>query len=504
MSPANPGPAEPGTTGAADVSRPSDSPSAGSAVRARIRTPTSVITSGAELLAASLELQGVTATRVDWTPPVAGTEDALTAVMLDPRRDAANAEAVRRMTSAHAALVDIRPASEVLDLQPGQFLHAGPPISWDRASGPLRGALVGAALLEGLAHSPDDAERLLAGGSFEWEPCHHRGAVGPMAGVVSPSMWMLELYDDVNDRTSWCSLNEGLGKVLRYGAYSPEVLDRLRWMGDVLGPALHTATRARGHIDVLALIAQMIQMGDEGHNRNRAGTLMLLREWLPDLITSALDPADVAEVVRFVSGNDHFFLNLVMPACKLMTAAASGIASSTVVTTMARNGTDFGIQVSATGDEWFTGPAQVADGLYLGSYGPDDANPDIGDSAIAETAGIGGFAMATAPAIVRFVGGSVADALDTTRRMYDLCVGENPAWAIPIMDFRGTPTGIDATTVLRTSRLPQINTGMAGRVAGTGQVGAGLVTPPMECFTAAIHALAALATHTGPDNPPVP
>ncbi|MDQ3094783.1 MAG: DUF1116 domain-containing protein, partial [Actinomycetota bacterium] len=206
---------------------------------------------------------------------------------------------------------------------------------------------------------------------------------------------------------------------------------------------------------------------------------------------SGLPTGDIADVVAFVSGNDHFFLNLVMPACKLMTVAASGIPGSTVVTTMARNGTDFGIQVSGLGDEWFTGPAQVADGLYLGDYGPDDANPDIGDSAITETAGIGGFAMATAPAIVRLVGGSVSDALATTRRMYDLCVGENPRWALPIMDFRGTPTGIDVTSVLRTGHLPQINTGMAGRVAGVGQVGAGLVSPPMECFESAIVALAA-------------
>ncbi len=383
----------------------------------------------------------------------------------------------------------------MLGLEKGHFLHAGPPITWERASGPLRGALVGAVIFEGLAGTPEEAESLLASGSLTWEPCHARGAVGPMAGVVSPSMWMFELHDEGADRKSWCSLNEGLGKVLRYGAYSPEVIERLRWMADVLGPALQTATRARGPVDVLAIVAQMIQMGDEGHNRNRAGTLMLLKELLPDLITAGLDTADLAEVVRFVSGNDHFFLNLVMPACKLVTVSASGIPGSTVVTTMARNGTDFGIQVSATGDAWFTGPAHVPEGLYLGSYGPDDANPDIGDSAITETAGIGGFAMATAPAIVRFVGGSVSDALATTRRMYDLCVGENPAWAIPIMDFRGTPTGIDVTSVVRTGQLPQINTGMAGRVAGTGQVGAGLVTPPMECFTAAIEALGAAARH---------
>ena len=267
--------------------------------------------------------------------------------------------------------------------------------------------------------------------------------------------------------------------MLRYGAYSPDVIDRLRWMTDVLGPALQIATRARGPIDIKAIIAQMIQMGDEGHNRNRAGTLMLLKEWLPDLITSGLPTSDVAEVVRFVSGNDHFFLNLVMPACKLVTVLRRWHPR------LDRRHDD-GAQrdrlrhpgLAAPDDTWYTGPAQIADGLYLGSYGPDDANPDIGDSAITETAGIGGFAMATAPAIVRFVGGSVPDALATTRRMYDLCVGENPAWAIPIMDFRGTPTGIDVTAVLRSGQLPQINTGMAGRVAGVGQVGAGLVTPP--------------------------
>lgn len=463
-----------------------------------------VVTVGAALLSHALEEQGVATVPVDWRPPEPGSEAALTTVMLDPRSATANQQAVAGMLAAHAALVDVRSAADVLGLEPGQFLHAGPPIEWERASGPLRGALIGATLFEGLATSAEDAERLLASGALGWEPCHARGAVGPMAGVVSPSMWMVELYDDVHDRRSWCSLNEGLGKVLRYGAYSAEVIDRLRWMTDVLGPALQTATRRHGPIDIAAIIAQMIQMGDEGHNRNRAGTLMLLKEWLPDLLGCGLDGGGLAEVVRFIAGNDHFFLNLTMPACKLVTAAASDVPGSTVVTVMARNGTDFGIQVSGTGDQWYVGPAQLADGLYLGGFGPDDANPDIGDSAITETAGIGGFAMATAPAIVRFVGGSVPDALNTTARMYDICVGENPAWAIPILEFRGTPTGIDVTSVLRTGQLPQINTGMAGREAGVGQVGAGLVTPPMECFTAAIDGLAAAVPPPAPPTPPAP
>jgi len=456
-----------------------------------LTTPTAVVTAGASLLADALDVQGVTTLRVDWAPPVDDTGAAVTAVMGDLRRRAGNALALERMLAAEAALVDVRPAAEALGLERGQFLHAGPPVTWERASGPMRGALVGAVLLEGLADTPEAAERLLASGDgVTWEPCHHRGAVGPMAGVVSPSMWMFELRDEVHGTTSWCSLNEGLGKVLRYGAYGAEVIERLRWMNAVLGPLLQHAVRAGGPVDVKAIVAQMVQMGDEGHNRNRAGTLMFLREVLPAMIDSGRPTKDVAEAVRFVSGNDHFFLNLGMPACKLQTAAARDIPGSTVVTVMARNGTDFGIQTAGTGDTWFTAPANTPEGLYLGSYGPDDANPDIGDSAITETAGIGGLAMATAPAIVRFVGGSVPDALATTQRMYDITVGENPAFAIPILEFRGAPTGIDVTSVVRSGVLPQINTGMAGRVAGTGQVGAGLVTPPMACFTQAVRALA--------------
>jgi Protein of unknown function (DUF1116) len=320
--------------------------------------------------------------------------------------------------------------------------------------------------------------------------------------VISPSMWLFELADDATGARAWCSLNEGLGRVLRYGAYGPEVIERLRWMADVLGPVLAAVVRATGPIDITAIIGQMIQMGDEGHNRNRAGTLMFLREILPALIASDRPASDIAEVAGFVAGNDHFFLNLVMPAGKLVGDAAAGIAGSTVVTAMCRNGTDFGIRVSGTGDRWFTGPARYPQGLFLPGFGEEDANPDIGDSAIAETMGIGGMVMAAAPAIVRFVGGSVADALATTSRMYEITEAENPAFAVPILEFRGAPTGIDVTRVLRTGILPQINTGMAGRVAGTGQVGAGLVTPPMDCFTAAIQGLAELVPHPLPAAPP--
>jgi len=464
-----------------------------------------VVTVGADMFADAVAGQAVAVERVDWRPPMPGTEADLAAVAVDPRRPGANRQAVEAMLGVTAHLVDVAPASELLGLEPGQFLHAGPPIAWDRASGPLRGALMGGAALEGLVDDPEDAVALFESGSnVSLEPCHHRSTVGPMAGVVTPSMWLWVLEDRATGKRTYCSLNEGLGKVLRYGAYGPEVLTRLRWMGDVLGPLLQSATRAvvaeTGPVDVTGILTQMLQMGDEAHNRNRAGTLMLLRDLAPAMVNSTVvdadsgfDGKDVAASLRFIGGNDHFFLNLAMPACKLALDAGRDVPGSTMVVAMARNGTDFGIQVSGTGDEWFTGPAQVAEGLFLGDFGPDDANADIGDSAITETAGIGGFAMATAPAIVRLVGGSVSDALDTTRRMHEITLAENPRWSVPVLEFQGTPTGIDVSRVCRTGILPQINTGMAGRVAGVGQVGAGLVTPPAEIFPKALAALASLA-----------
>ncbi|MFD1537798.1 DUF1116 domain-containing protein [Nonomuraea guangzhouensis] len=450
--------------------------------------PPHVITVGAGLLQESLDAQAVPTTAVAWRPPLPGTADALARVLADPRLPAANERAVGRLTSARPQLVGVRRASEVLGLPDLMFLHAGPPIDWERASGPMRGALIGAMLLEEYARDVPSAEQLLASGQVRLEPCHRHATVGPMAGVVSPSMWMLEVLDTEHGGTAYCSLNEGLGKVLRYGAYGPEVLERLHWMDRVLGPVLSAAIELSGPIDLRALIAQALQMGDELHNRNRAATSLLLRELAPWVVEAAAGSA--AEVLRFVNGNDHFFLNAAMAAGKVSTDAARNVPGSSMVVAMARNGTDFGVQVSGLGDRWFTGPAGVPDGLYLGAYGPADANPDIGDSTITETSGLGGFAMAASPAIVRFVGGEVADAVAATRSMYEITLAEHPAYQIPGLGFRGTPVGIDLTLVARTGVLPVVNTGIAGRVAGTGQVGAGLVKPPVEAFTSALMALA--------------
>ncbi|TQS25121.1 DUF1116 domain-containing protein [Microbispora sp. KK1-11] len=447
-----------------------------------------VITVGAQVLGEALDRQAVPRREVDWRPPLPGASAALARVLADPRRESANATAVGRMLSARPMLTGVRPAREVLGLGAGEFFHAGPPITWERASGPMRGALVGAMLFEGLAATPEEAEdRLASGAGITLDSCHHHRTVGPMAGVVGPSMWMLEVADAEHGGTAYCSLNEGLGKVLRYGAYGPEVIERLRWMGEVLGPVLAAALERCGPLDLRTLIAQALQMGDELHNRNRAATSLLVREIAPAIVEAA--PHHAAEVLRFINGNDHFFLNAGMAAAKVSADAARGVPGSSLVVAMARNGTDFGIQVSGLGDRWFTGPAGVPDGLYLGGYGPDDANPDIGDSTITETAGLGGFAMAAAPAIVRFVGGEVADAVAATTSMYEITMAEHPAYQIPGLGFRGTPAGIDVALVARTGLLPVVNTGIAGRIAGTGQVGAGLVSPPAEAFTAALDAL---------------
>ncbi len=452
-----------------------------------------VATAGADMLADSIEQQGSAVSRADWQPPVPGAATSLATLAADGRMADANATAIGRMLAVRPQFVDVTVARDVFaDMTDRTFFHAGPPLTWDRASGPMRGAIIGAMLYEGLAEDPDDAAAKAAGGEIELSPCHHHGAVGPMAGVTSPSMPVAVVADAAGDGVSYSTLNEGLGKVLRYGAFGPEVIERLRWMDRVLGPVLGAVLRHRGPVDLQSLIAQALQMGDDGHNRNRAVTSLFLREIGGSLVDGAEAPPDQrSEVFEFINGNDHFMLNLVMAAGKLGSDAAAGVPASSLVTVMARNGTDFGIRLSGTGEQWFIAPAPPVDGLYLGSFTEEDASPDIGDSTITETVGLGGFAMAAAPAIVGFVGGTAAGAVRRTQAMYEISMAEHPAYQIPMLEFRGTPTGIDAARVVRTGVLPQINTGVAGKVPGTGMVGAGLVEAPIECFVDGINALAA-------------
>lgn len=428
--------------------------------------------------------------------------------------DQANQEAVKRMMLSRPVWVDVGRARDVIPgMKDNLFLHAGPPIGWDRMSGPLKGAIIGGLIYEGKAKNADEAEKAAASGEIEFAPCHHYNAVGPMAGVTTPSQMVFIIEDQEWGGFTYSNMNEGYGKVLRYGAYDEGVLNRLRWLDEVYAPVIKEAVHLAGGVDIKSIIAQALHMGDDGHNRNRATTSLFIRTIAPFIAETQwgkrteydaprLDLSNVsayfskqkasvaAEVLAFMHSNDLTSLNAIMASCKTMALAAHGIENSTVVTTMARNGTDFGIRVSSTGDKWFTAPANVPDGLYFSGFKASDANPDIGDSVITETAGIGGFAMAAAPAIVNFIGGKPGDAFEATNEMYEITVAENNNFNIPAMDFKGTPTGIDVRKVVEKNILPRINTGIAHKEPGIGQVGAGIVKPPMEIFIAAIKELA--------------
>lgn len=404
----------------------------------------------------------------------------------------ANTTAVSRMMEARPILKAVAAARDVIPgMKDNLFLHAGPPIEWGRMSGPLRGAIIGAMLFEGIAASEAEANSMVERGEVEFDSCHHHGAVGPMAGVTSASMKVYVVENAEHGNKSFSNLNEGYGKVLRYGAYNDDVLKKLHWMNDVLGVALADALAASSGIDMRALMSEALHMGDEGHNRNKAGSLLYLKLISPLIAKTMKDGAAMSDVLQFIGDNALSVLNPVMATCKAMTDAAHGVEGSTIVTTMARNGTDFGIRVSGLGErQWFTAPAEIPVGLFFSGFSQADANPDIGDSAITETAGIGGFAMATAPAIVTFVGGTPKDAMNATLEMYEITFAESKYFTMPSLDFRGTPTGIDLRKVVELGITPRINTGIAHKNAGVGQVGAGLVRPPLKIFEDALLAFA--------------
>lgn len=411
----------------------------------------------------------------------------------------ANTEATERMMEARPVLVGLGKARDVIpDMRDNLLLHAGPPITWERASGPMQGAITGALIFEGKAKNEAEAQGLVESGEVELEPCHHHGAAGPMAGLIAPSMSVYIIENKTHGSTgltaggnrAFSGLNEGYGKVLRYGAYSEEVLAKLRWMEDVMAPVLADAIEASGGIDIRALLAESLHMGDEGHNRNKAGSLLYTTKLAPFIAKAAKDADVASDVLRFLGDNALSVLNPVMAACKAMTDAAHGVEGSTIVTAMARNGTDFGIRVSGLRDRWFTAPVAIPQGLYFPGFTEADSSGDIGDSTITETAGIGGFAMASAPAIVTFVSGTPQDAINATLEMYEICYAEHKYFTMPPLDFRGTPTGIDVRKVVEKGITPRVNTGIAHRDAGVGQVGAGLVRPPMAMFEEALVAFA--------------
>lgn len=455
-----------------------------------------VINLGVDVFADELRDQGVDVLTVDWRPPAGGDNHLLPLLELLEERagaqtDKANKECLKRIGESTAVLVDVRRAGDMVPgLDDYTVYHAGAPLAWEEMCGPMRGAAIGAILFEGWAATAAEAASLAANGRIRFDSAHNHRALGPMSGIITRSMAVQVIRNDVHSLDTYVTLHMGLGKVLRHGAYDQEVQNKLRWMNGEFAALLGRAARAAGDIDIKGIISQALHMGDDCHNRNKAGNALLLNALAPHVV-SAGSNTEAIRAITFINQGGHFILNPVMAACKGMLDAGANIPGSTIVTAIARNGVTTAIRVSGAGDTWFRAPAPMINGVYFPGFGPEDANPDMGDSAITETAGLGSMVMAGAPAVVQFIGGDAAFARETTHRMYEITQGEHPAFSLPALDFRGSPFGIDARKVIRTGITPVINTGIACKRAGVGQVGAGITEAPMECFVKALTHLAA-------------
>ncbi|MDE1263090.1 DUF1116 domain-containing protein [Vibrio aestuarianus] len=456
----------------------------------------SVLNAGLASFATNIERAGGGAIAMNWQPPANGDKQggvALADLTNQLDIEQANQVAMSRYLAAQPTLVDVMLAGEAIPslTERKLILHAGPPIAWANMCGPVQGAILGAIVYEKWAETVEQAQVMIDCGEVQFEPCHHYDAVGPMAGIISRSMpvWVVENQTESGIQRVFSNFNEGLGKVLRFGANNSDVIERLEWMGTELAQAMKAAVHEINGLELKPIMAQALHMGDEVHNRNAAATGLLLKQLIPALLSTQLEQGQLKRVISFITGNDHFFLNLSMAACKSMLKAAEGVKNSTMVTVMARNGVNFGIQLSGTGKQWFQAPANPVNGLFFPGYGVEDAAADLGDSAITETAGVGGFAMASSPAIVKFVGGTPNDATNNSRAMQTITLGGNPAFTLPALNFAPTAAGIDARKVADNGVLPIINTGIAHQQAGVGQIGAGITTAPMQCFVDALCAL---------------
>lgn len=407
--------------------------------------------------------------------------------------DEANQAVVDMMAAGQPILTDVAQGHEFIpELDPSRkvLLHAGPPVAFADLPDTTQGACVGAALFEGWADTVEDARRVVAT-DVTYIPCHEVNAVGPMGGITSAHMALIKVENATYGNVAYSTMNEGIGKVLRFGAFDDEVVTRLRWMRDVLGPSLSAAVRLAGGYPLAPVMARALTMGDEMHQRNIAASALFAKDMAPLLAGAGLDTSVVVDVSAFLARTDQFFLNLAMAACKASADASRSIEAGSVVTAMCRNGYEFGIRVSGLGDRWFTAPVNTPTGIFFTGYDQSQACPDMGDSAILETLGFGGMSMIAAPGVTRFIGaGGFSDALAISEEMSEIVVGHNPAMPIPTWDFQGAPLGIDVRLVVQTGITPLINTGIASRIAGVGQIGAGTVRAPLGCFTAALEALA--------------
>lgn len=446
---------------------------------------------GTDIFSKSMSDQEVETLNIDWTPPRIKSDETLIALkkLYTDEIEKANQVALSQFFEAEPILIDVVKAIDIIpNMTPNTILHAGPPIAWKDMCGPMKGAIIGVILYEGFAKTPEEAIAFADAGNITFAPCHDFGAVGPMAGVISASMYVHVIKNRKHGNLAFSPLTEGSRtRVLRFGAFDDEVLENFRWVHGELAQTLHKVLSNSNGIDLRTLISQALHMGDECHNRNKAGSSLFMKELFPLMAKAKLDEEVFVRVLENLNKNDHYFLSLSMPALKASLDAAHGVKNSTIVTALSRNGVEFGIRVSGCeGNTWFTGPSQIVEGLYLPGFSKEDANLDMGDSAITEAGGVGGFALSGAPAIVQFVGGSTEDCNKITNKMYEITFAENPNFSMPNLNFRGGPCGIDVRKVLETGILPIITTGIAHKEAGRGFIGAGITNAPIDCFEKAV------------------
>jgi hypothetical protein len=448
---------------------------------------------------AALRDQGAAVLDVAWRPPANGDPQAIALLeRLWGRHgelvDRANAEVVARIEAAQPLAVTVAPAGEAIEgLDGSMLLHSGPPIAWEQVCDPQRRALAAACVFEGWAQDRHEAAALLDAGDVALASGNEHGHVGPMTGVCSPSMPVWVVEGEGAGVRAFSTLNEGPGNTLWFGVGDDESVQRLRFLRDVAGPLLARLLEREGPVDVFAIAAQGLQMGDELHMRSQAAGNLLLRDLAGGF--AALGgkdaPPGAEEVARFIAGNHHFFLTLTMAAAKCASLAAEGVRGSTIVNVISRNGTSVGIRVAGLPGHWFEAPAApVQDALLRDGFTDRDAARDIGDSAVIECVGLGGMALAASPAVAAFVGGGAADAVARTRLMGEICAARSARFTIPSLDFAGVPLGIDARLVVELGVTPQITTGVLHASSGAGQIGAGVAHQPLAPFADALAALA--------------
>lgn len=400
--------------------------------------------------------------------------------------DEANGRAVEMITKAQPYWVSVEAAGDFLkEMGERTILHSGPPIPYEDMCELHKRGMQNGALMEGWAASRKEADRLLKRGDIHVDSALNYAAVGSGTGIITPSVPLLIVEDRRTKKRAGVFPAEGKfgGGFCGWGLYSKEIADNLRYLRERVYEPLSRLLEEEGGLELKSLIAESIEMGDENHSSQSAVDLLFLKKILP----YGLKAENSGEIIRYFLETGRFFHNFGQAASRSALLGASDIPGSSMVTAAGGNGVEFGIKVAGLSEEWFTAPSPMIEGRYMtpGSR-REDQLAWIGDSSVVECAGLGGILSAASPKVCAYRGDNLEKALETTRQMALICIGENPSYRIPNLDFAHSPVGIDVLKCVKTGITPVINGGMINRQGGW--MGAGCARIPMECFEKAAKA----------------